>query len=111
MAGAVEEDADAEGLEASGGGDLAVVHAFDVGEPEEFALAGFEALEGGADGEGGVGVGGVGGFGGFGEGLVVVAPPAVAEEVGGDAEEVAAGLVGVHGGARAGDEADVGLLE
>ncbi len=58
VAGAVEEDADAEGLEAGGGGDLAVVHAFDVGEPEEFPLAGLEVLEGGTDGEGGVEVGG-----------------------------------------------------
>ncbi len=101
-------------MEAGGSGDFVVAHAFDVGEPEEFALAGLEGLEGGADVDGGVEVGGVGGvseFIGLGEGLVIFATPAVADEVGGDAEEIAAGLVGVHGGMGVGEETDVGFLE
>lgn len=114
VAGAEEEEADAERLEARGSGDFGVAHAFDVGEPEKFALAGLEGLEGGADVDGGVevwGVGGVGEFVGLGEGLVIFATPAVADEVGSDAEEIAAGVVGVHGGTRLGEETDVGFLE
>lgn len=114
LAGAVEEHADAEGLEAGGSGDFGVAHAFDVGEPEELSLAGLEGLEGAADVDGGVEVGGVRGVGefiGFGEGLVIFATPTVADEVGGDAEEIAAGLVGVHRGTGLGEETDVGFLE
>ncbi len=114
LAGAVEEEADAEGLEAGGGGDFGVAHTFDVGKPEEFALAGLEGLEGGADVDGGVEVGGMGGVGeliGLGGGLVIFATPAVADEVGGDAEEIAASLVGIHDGTRLGEETDVGFLE
>ncbi len=98
VAGAEEEGADAEAVEAGGGGDFGVVHAFDVGEPEEFALAGLEGVEHAGDVEGGVGVGEGGGFGGIGEGDGVAAAVAVAEEIGGDAEEVAAEVEGVEAG-------------
>ena len=73
-----------------------MVHAFDVGEPEELALAGFEVLEHAGDVEGGFECGVGGGFGRVGEGGGVAGAMAVAEEVGGDAEEVAAKLEGVE---------------
>ena len=98
-------------MEAGGSGDFVVAHAFDVGQPKEFALAGLEGLERGADVEGGVEVGGVRWFWWF---LVwggVAFAPAVAEEVGGDAEEVAAGFSGIECGAGTGEETGVGFLE
>ena len=88
-----------------------MAHAFDVGQPEELALAGLEGLERGADVDGGVEVGGARGFGRFGEGDGFAFSPAVAEQVGGDAEEVTAGVGGVGQSAGVGEEAGVGLLE
>jgi hypothetical protein len=52
--GAEEEQADTEGVEAGDGGNLGVAHAFDVGEPKEVALAGFEGLQDAMDVELGV---------------------------------------------------------
>jgi len=98
VAGAEEEGSYAEAVEAGGGGDLGVVHAFDVGEPEELALAGLEGLEHGADVDGFVERRVGGGLRWIGEGSGVAGAPAVAEEVGGDAEEVAAELEGVEAG-------------
>jgi hypothetical protein len=98
VAGAEEEGSDAEAVEAGGGGDLGVVHAFDVGEPEELALAGLEGLKHGVDVEGVVERGVGGGLGWVGEGSGVAGAVAVAEEIGGDAKEVAAELEGVEAG-------------
>jgi hypothetical protein len=113
VAGAEEEGADAEAIEAGGGGDFCVIHAFDVGEPEELALAGLEVLEHAGDVEGRVGRGVGGRLGRGGEGGGVAATVAVAEEVGGDAEEVAAELEGVEacGGFRVEEETAESFLE
>jgi len=113
VAGAEEEGSYAEAVEAGGGGDLGVVHAFDVGEPEELALAGLEGLEHGADVDGFVERRVGGGLRWIGEGSGVAGAPAVAEEVGGDAEEVAAELEGVEAGGGLGVEEETaeGLLE
>jgi hypothetical protein len=113
VAGAEEEGADAEAVEAGGGGDFCVVHAFDVGEPEELALAGLEVLEHGTDVygvvEGGVGAG----LGRVGVRGGVACAPTVAEEVGGDAEEVAAELEGIEAGGCFGveEQAAEGFLQ
>ena len=100
-------------MEAGGGGDFCVVHAFDVGEPEELAFAGLEGLEHAGDVEGGIGRGGGGGLGRVVEGSGVAGAVAVAEEVGGDAEEVATELEGVEmgGGFGVEEEAAEGLLQ
>ena len=113
VAGAEEERADAESIEAGGGGDFCVVHTFYVGEPEELAVAGLEVVEHGADVEGGVGRGLGGGLGRVGVGGGVAGAVAVAEEVGGDAEEVAAELEGVEvgGGFWMEEEAAEGFLQ
>ncbi len=109
--GAEEEKTDAEGGETGDGGDLRVGHAFDVGKPEELALAGLEGGEEALHFEGGCGVGGDCGFGGICRRGIFVVAPAIAEEVGGDAEEIAAGLIERHGGGTADEEAAEGLLE
>ena len=113
VAGAEEEGADAEAVEAGGGGDFCVVHAFDVGEPEELALAGLEGWSMRAMSRVVSGVGCGGGLGRVGEGDGVAAAVAVAEEVGGDAEEVAAEFEGVEagGGFRVEEEAAEGFLQ
>jgi hypothetical protein len=113
VAGAEEEGSHAEAVEAGGLGDFCVVHAFDVSEPEELAVAGLEVLEHGADVDCVVEGGMRGGLGRVGEGGGFARAVAVAEEVGGDAEEVAAELEGVEmgGGFWVEEEAAEGFLQ
>ena len=90
-----------------------MVQSFDVCEPEELALHGLERAQHGVDVDGAFGGGVRAGFGRVGERGGIAGAVTVAEEVGGDAEEVAAELKWVEAGDDFGvqEEAAEGFLE
>jgi hypothetical protein len=87
-----------------------VAHAFDIGEPKQLALSGLEMLKGAPHVERKIEVRRMCRLGGLGEGLVFVSAPAIAEEVGGDAKEIAPQVVGFQGRPWASQKPAEGLL-